>query len=95
MVEPTQRIPPSKVEVTDCSGLMERCVSVQWIAERANLSVNKVRDIFRDEPGVWVIGEPRPKFGRRRGKVTLRIPESVLKRVLRRMSNPSSMKDEC
>jgi hypothetical protein len=49
------------------------------------LSPNALRKLFQNEPGVFVLGEPRPKYGRQRGYVTLRIPESVLERVHRRM----------
>lgn len=62
----------------------ERHYSVAEIAELWKLSPGKVRGIFQSEPGVLAIGEPRPRFGRRRGKVTLRIPQSVLDRVYRR-----------
>ena len=68
----------------DLSSATERHYSVAEIAELWNLSPNAVRRLFQEEPGVLAIGEPRPKFGRRRGKVTLRIPQSVLERVYRR-----------
>ncbi len=66
----------------------ERHYSVAEVAETWNLSPNAVRKLFQNEPGVLAIGEPRPKFGRRRGYVTLRIPQSVLDRVYRRKCNP-------
>jgi len=62
----------------------ERHYSVAEVAELWKLSPNAVRRLFQCEPGVLTIGEPRPKFGRRRGKVTLRIPQSILERVYRR-----------
>jgi hypothetical protein len=62
----------------------EKHYSVPEIAEMWGLSRAAVRRIFQNEPGVLTLGEPRPKFGRRRGKVTLRIPQSVLERVHRR-----------
>jgi hypothetical protein len=65
----------------------EKHYSVAEIAEMWGLSPSAVRRIFQNEPGVLALGEPRPKFGRRRGKVTLRIPQSVLERVYRRLSN--------
>ena len=64
--------------------LAERHYSPAEIAEMWKLSPGAVRRLFQREPGVFTIGEPRPKFGRRRGKVTLRIPQSVLERVYRR-----------
>ncbi len=55
------------------------------IAARLSLSIDKVRRMFQDEPGVIVIGEQSTAYKRRYN--TLRIPESVLQRVLRRLSN--------
>ena len=63
----------------------ERHYKPAEIARMWNISEPEVRRIFGREPGVIAIGEPRPKFGRRRGKVTLRIPQSVLDRVRRRL----------
>ncbi len=56
----------------------ERHFSVTDVAKLWSLSRDSVRRIFRQEPGVMVIGERY---------VTLRIPESVLERVHRRLSN--------
>jgi hypothetical protein len=42
----------------------ERHYAVAEIAEMWNLSVDKIRELFADEPGVLVIGERRP-FRRR------------------------------
>jgi hypothetical protein len=72
-----------KPVLTDVSRATERHYSVAEVAELWKLSKSKVRKIFQDEPGVLALGEPRPRFGRRRGYVTLRIPESVLGRVHR------------
>jgi hypothetical protein len=49
-----------------------------------------VRDLFINEVGVLVLGND-PKPGTRRYR-TLRIPESVVKRVYRRNINPESTK---
>ena len=52
------------------------------------LSAPKVRELFRDEEGVVVIGEPERRY--KRGYETLRIPQSVVRRVhakLRRRVN--------
>jgi hypothetical protein len=73
-----------KPVLMDVSRAMERHYSVAEVAEMWKLSPSAVRRLFQCEPGVLTIGEPRPKFGRRRGKVTLRIPQSVLERVYRR-----------
>ena len=68
-------------EQSNESRATEQHYSVAEISKVWNLSPNAVRRLFQSEPGVLAIGEPRPKYGRRRGKVTLRIPKSVLDRV--------------
>jgi hypothetical protein len=65
-------------------GFAERHYSVSEIAALWNLSADKVRRLFEDEPGVLVFGDAQPRYGRRRHR-TLRIPESVAERVYRRM----------
>ena len=74
----------AKPILANVSQATERHYSVAEIAELWKLSPNAVRRLFQREPGVLTIGEPRPKYGRERGKVTLRIPQSVLERVHRR-----------
>ena len=54
------------------------------IAEMCNLSVDKVRELLADEPGVLVIGRRRPF--RRRPYLMLRIPQSAAERVHARLS---------
>lgn len=61
-----------------------RHFSPSEIAELWNLSVDSVRKLFENEPGVVQIGE-RARRGKRR-YVTLRIPESVVARVHRKLS---------
>jgi hypothetical protein len=66
----------------------ERHYAVAEIAAMWNLSVDKVRELFADEPGVLVIGQRHPH---KRRYVTLRVPKSVVERVHRRLSyNPRS-----
>jgi len=77
--EPSSPVAP----VTSIS--TERHYSVAEIAGMWNLSVDEVRKIFRDEPGVLVIGSQTAAHKRR--YTTLRIPESVVQRVHRRLSN--------
>ena len=50
-----------------------------------NLSQDAVRKIFQNEPGVLVLGSQGSL--RTRKYTTLRVPESVLQRVHRRMTN--------
>ena len=62
----------------------ERHYAVAEIAVLWNLSSDAVRKLFQDEPGVLVLGSQGPTHKRR--YTTLRIPESVLQRVHRRMT---------
>jgi len=64
----------------------ERHFTVAQIAELWNLSPDVVRKLFEGEPGVLVIGDDAPR-GKRR-YTTLRIPQSVVERVHRRLCNP-------
>jgi CTP-dependent riboflavin kinase len=49
------------------------------IAERLNLSEQTAIRLFQDQPGVLNV---RKGLGKKRNYVTLRIPESVVRRVL-------------
>ena len=69
--------------------LVERHYAVAEIALMWNLSTDKVRDLFQDEPGVLVIGRRNP---RKRRYVTLRIPESVVERVHSRLSSKAAIR---
>jgi hypothetical protein len=59
---------------------------VGQIAELLSLSADVVRRLFEREPGVLVLGNDGSR--RKRGYHTLRIPESVMERVYRRICNP-------
>ena len=76
---------PSQIET---SVHIERHYAVTEIAELWNLSADKVRELFENEPGVLVIGERSPRHKRR--YVTLRVPQKVLERVHHRLSSKSS-----
>ena len=65
--------------------MSERFFTVAEIAETWKLSPDKVRRLFEGEPDVLVF-ENKSTFSRRRYR-TLRIPESVLERVSRQVSN--------
>ncbi len=65
--------------------LDERHYTVGELAERWNLSSDTIRRLFENETGVLVLGESGMKRGKRR-YTTLRIPESIAKRVHRRLS---------
>jgi hypothetical protein len=62
----------------------ERHYAVIEVAELWNLSPDKVRHIFENEPGVLVIGDRNPRHKRR--YLTLRIPQTVLQRVHNRLA---------
>jgi hypothetical protein len=64
---------------------VERHYSAAEIAALWGLSVGFVRRFFEKEPGVVVFESPRA-YGRRRRYRTLRIPESVIERVHRRLA---------
>ncbi len=58
---------------------LEKHLTVTELSQLWNLSDDKVRALFRREPGVLKLATPEKLH--RRGYVTLRIPESVAKRV--------------
>lgn len=64
---------------------IERHYSPAEIGDLWKLSADCVRKIFEDEPGVLVIGNIESRRSKR-SYTTLRIPQSVLDRVHRRMS---------
>jgi hypothetical protein len=66
----------------------ERHYAVGEIATLWNLSSDKVRELFEQEPGVLVIGDRNPR-GKRRYR-TLRIPQTVVDRVHTRLSLKSA-----
>jgi pSer/pThr/pTyr-binding forkhead associated (FHA) protein len=57
------------------------------IATLWKVSDDTIRKLFRNEPDVLVIGNQKPRYGRRR-YCSLRIPEFVVERVHRRLSVP-------
>lgn len=64
---------------------LERHYTVAQIAELWGWSETKVREVFRDEPGVLQT-QLRTLRPRKRQNVSLRIPESVMLRVHDRLS---------
>ena len=67
------------------STVMERHYTVKEVAVLWRLSASSITRLFRDEPGVLKIGRGQPRRGRR-SYTTLRIPESVVQRVHRRLT---------
>ena len=58
---------------------LEKYFTVAEIAELWGLCPDTIRKIFRDVPGVLRIGTPETRH--QRGYISLRIPESVAKKV--------------
>lgn len=56
------------------------------IAKAHKLGITKVRELFRDEPGVIKLGRQAAGVSRRQPYSTLRIPASVVQRVFKRMT---------
>ena len=64
--------------------IAEKHYTPDELAKLWAISPETVRKLFRDEPGVLRIGTTGSRY--RRGYITLRIPEQVAERVLRRLS---------
>lgn len=67
---------------------LERHYSVGEIAEKWGLSEKIIRRMFEDEEGVLKWGSQETR--RKRGYITLRIPESVMLRVHRQRTQRAS-----
>jgi hypothetical protein len=70
----------------DTHPALERHFSVAEIAKMWNLSQDKVRAMFRDEPGVLRSQLRAPLRARKRQNITLRIARSVMMRVYDRFT---------
>ena len=68
----------------DQSKAVEMHFQIPHIAKLWGFSEDAVRELFRNEPGVLCI--VRPGHSKKRRYVSMRIPESVLNRVHRRLS---------
>ncbi len=64
--------------------MVERHYEPTELAALWGVSTETIRSIFREEPGVLKIGSEGTKH--KRGYITLRIPETVVERVHRRLS---------
>lgn len=78
-----QQLPPAGTP-------FERHFSVKHFAQAWGLGVDTVRRLFVNEPGVIRIAHPETLH--KRGYVTLRIPESVARRVYRKLTQPKTDK---
>ena len=70
--------------VSEPQKAVEQHFQIPEIAKLWNLSEDTVRSLFKAEPGVLVIA--RPGTAKKRKYVSMRVPESVLHRVHRRLS---------
>lgn len=77
-----EKLTPANLASDDISKeVVEKHFTVAEIAETWGISVDLARDIFRKEPGVLALDRTG------RGKyITMRVPESVMERVHRRLS---------
>ena len=73
----------SSASSTPASVAFERHYSVGEVAELWGLSERTIRRIFGNEPGVFKWESVETRF--KRGYTTLRIPESVVQRVHRKL----------
>ena len=81
------RISLDHPDQTALARFKERHYSVDDVAEMWKLSPDPVRKLFEHESGVLVLGNHGSRSKRR--YTTLRIPESVVERVHRRLCNPN------
>ena len=79
------RYAADSASTTLASKFAEHHYSPAEVAELWGLSPDKVRAVFRREPGVLVFGGDDGRG--KRGYAVLRIPQSVLEKVHRRLSN--------
>ena len=83
--KPSHPKPAPRTPGVEVSPLVkEKHYSPDDLAELWGVSVDSIRRIFRDEPGVLKMGDKSPKH--KRQYLTLRIPESVAERVHTRLS---------
>lgn len=73
-----------RVDLKEGSACEEKHYSVNELAILWNLSKQTIRRLFQDEPDVVRIGDTDVR--RKRAYVTLRIPESVVRRVHQRLT---------
>lgn len=63
--------------------IMERHYTLAELGDAWHMSRRSLREWFIDEPGVVKFGQQKLKKGRARQYVSLRVPESVARRVYR------------
>jgi AraC-like DNA-binding protein len=78
---------PKTIEIHAASETFEKHYSINEISQLWGLSQKTVRRIFEKEPGVIELANPGSRH--KRTYVTRRVPESVLRRVYRKLSKPA------
>ena len=74
------------------TGILEKCYSPAEIAEAWGHSADTIRKMFENEPGVQIMGNKQSTRHKRRYR-TMKIPESVARRVWNRLgSRPDPLK---
>jgi hypothetical protein len=65
---------------------LERHYTIAELAKAWKMGYNTLKPWFMEEPGVIKYGAAKLKKGRRRTHVSLRVPESVARRVYRKIT---------
>lgn len=68
--------------------VIEKHYTISELCERLKMSFERIRQLVRNEPGVLRIEPATP--AKRRTRLMYRIPESVVQRILRRVTNPAT-----
>ncbi|MCU1330699.1 MAG: hypothetical protein JWN34_6069 [Bryobacterales bacterium] len=67
----------------------EHHYTVQQLSEKWQVAANTIRNLFKDEPGVLKVSQPRLLTRKQKPHVTLRIPASVVERLHKQWSTPT------
>ena len=73
--------------MAEISLAIEKHYTINDLADLLSMSFERVRQLVKDEPGVLVLSPSAPS--KRRTRRMYRIPESVVRRILRRSTNPT------
>ena len=65
---------------------IEQCYSPQQLGRLWGFSDKTIIRLFRDEPGVMILGRTESFYGKKRAYASIRIPASVALRVAERMT---------
>jgi len=88
--KPSNQIGPDQTEVGKSKSKRARPAdgdyTVSQLAEEWGFSTDKIRELFRNEPGVLKLKDENASKKRKRNYLTLRIPPEVAQRVKRRLS---------